>query len=98
MAHLTVDKRGRVTLPEEVRRELGLKEGESSLVLIDRTEHGTFELLPAEVVPRDQLWFYHPDVYERVAGAEADFMEGRMVEADTPEEARAYLDALKEDE
>jgi len=45
--------RGRLTIPEEFRRELGLADGDTLVLL--RTERG-LELLPAAVVPRDQLW------------------------------------------
>jgi bifunctional DNA-binding transcriptional regulator/antitoxin component of YhaV-PrlF toxin-antitoxin module/mRNA-degrading endonuclease RelE of RelBE toxin-antitoxin system len=45
--------RGRLTLPDELRRELGLADGDTMILL--RTERG-LELLPAAVVPRDQLW------------------------------------------
>lgn len=96
MTYMVVDKRGRATLPEEIRRELGLNSEDSSIVLLSRTPHGTIELVPAALVPRDQLWFHHPEVQERVAEAEADFREGRFTRTETPEDAQAYLDRLKE--
>ncbi|HEV7588878.1 MAG TPA: AbrB/MazE/SpoVT family DNA-binding domain-containing protein [Longimicrobium sp.] len=95
MPFMTVDRRGRGTFPEEVRRELGLGSGDTNLVILERTDRGTFELVPASLVPKDQLWFHHPDVQARVAEAEADFREGRFTRTDTPEEAQAYLDSLK---
>lgn len=45
--------RGRLTLPEDVRRSLGLADGDTLLLLA--TERG-IEMVPASVVPRDQLW------------------------------------------
>lgn len=36
-----------------------------------------YELVPAELVPRDQLWFYHPEMQARVRAAEADISSGR---------------------
>jgi bifunctional DNA-binding transcriptional regulator/antitoxin component of YhaV-PrlF toxin-antitoxin module len=95
MPFMTIDRRGRGTFPEEVRRELGLGSEDSNLVILERTERGTFELVPAALVPKDQLWFHHPDVQSRVAEAEADFREGRFTRTETPEEAQAYLDSLK---
>lgn len=44
--------RGRLTLPEDVRRSLGLADGDTLLLLA--TERG-IEMVPASVVPRDQL-------------------------------------------
>jgi len=96
MTFMLVDKRGRGTFPEEVRRELGLVGEDANLVLLSKTSHGTIELIPAALVPRDQLWFHHPDVQERVAEAEADFAAGRSTRSATPEDAQAHLDRLKE--
>lgn len=90
---LTLDKKGRTTLPEEVRSALGLEAGD--LVLLERTERGTYELIPATLVPNDQLWFHHPEMQARTARSEKDFAEGRKVRTGTPEEAQALLDSLK---
>ncbi|MBW3654609.1 MAG: AbrB/MazE/SpoVT family DNA-binding domain-containing protein [Gemmatimonadetes bacterium] len=95
MVFLAVDKRGRNTLPEEVRRDLGIGEDDTTLVILEKTDRGTYELVPAVLVPRDQLWFQHPEMAQRVAEAEADFREGRSTSADTPEAAQAFLDGLK---
>jgi AbrB family looped-hinge helix DNA binding protein len=91
---LTLDQKGRTTLPEEVRSALGVEAGD--LILLERTERGTFELIPATLVPNDQLWFQHPDVQARVARAESDFAAGRSTRTKTPEEAQILLDGLKE--
>ena len=95
MVFMTVDKRGRSTLPEEVRRDLGIGDQETTLVLLEKTEHGTYELVPASLVPNDQLWFQHSEMRARIDQAEADFREGRSSRADTPEAAQALLDELK---
>jgi bifunctional DNA-binding transcriptional regulator/antitoxin component of YhaV-PrlF toxin-antitoxin module len=93
---MTVDKRGRGTLPDEVRRDLGIGQEESTLVLLEKTDHGTYELVPASLVPTDQLWFHHPEMRRRVEQAEADFRAGRSTSAATPEEAQTVLDTLKQ--
>lgn len=90
---LTLDKKGRATLPEEVRSELGVASGD--IVILERTDRNTFELVPAALIPRDQLWFYHPDVRRRIAASEADVAAGRITHARTPAEATAFLDSLK---
>jgi bifunctional DNA-binding transcriptional regulator/antitoxin component of YhaV-PrlF toxin-antitoxin module len=95
MIILTVDKRGRNTLPESVRRDLGIGDKETSFVLLEKTDRGTYELVPAAIVPIDQLWFQHPEVERRVAEAEADFREGRSTSTSTVDEAQAHLDRLK---
>jgi AbrB family looped-hinge helix DNA binding protein len=92
-AFLTLDQKGRATLPEEVRAALGVEAGD--IILLERTERGTFELVPATLVPTDQLWFHHPKMQDRIARAESDFSEGRSSRTKTPEEAQALLDSLK---
>src|SRR5436309_3529694 len=70
VSFLTIDKKGRATLPEEVRSALGVEAGD--LILLERTDRGTFELVPATLVPREQLWFHHPEMQARVGRAKAD--------------------------
>ncbi|MGH7575571.1 MAG: AbrB/MazE/SpoVT family DNA-binding domain-containing protein [Longimicrobiales bacterium] len=93
---MTVDRRGRGTFPEEVRRELGIGDADTTLVILERTQHGTYELVPASLVPKDQLWFHHPEMQRRLDNAEADFRDGRSTRVATPEEARSFLDSLKD--
>lgn len=95
MTFLTVDKRGRSTLPESVRRDLGIGDDDTTLILLEKTDHGTYELVPASLVPKDQLWFHHPEMEARVAEAEADFRAGRSTSTSTVGEAQAHLDSLK---
>jgi bifunctional DNA-binding transcriptional regulator/antitoxin component of YhaV-PrlF toxin-antitoxin module len=95
MAFIVVDQRGRATFPQEVRRELGLDAGDSSFVILEKTERGTYELIPAALIPRDQLWFYSEEVQTGIAAAEADFRSGRSVATSSAAEAQAHLDRLK---
>ena len=93
LSYLSVDRKGRATLPEEVRASLGLKPGD--FVLLEKTERGTYELVPAALVPRDQLWFYHPEMQLRVHRAEADLAEGRTHVTRSLAEAKALLASNK---
>ncbi len=93
-AFVTLDKKGRATLPEDVRTALGVEAGD--FIILERTERGTYELVPAALVPKDQLWFYHPEMQERIRKAEASFVAGRATVTRNPEEARAFLDSLKQ--
>ncbi len=90
---MTLDKKGRTTLPKEVRETLGVEAG--GFILLKRTDKGTCELLPATLVPNDQLWFYHPEMQARIAKAEADFAAGRFTRTTTPEETKDFFDGLK---
>ena len=93
VSFLSVDKKGRATLPEEVRSALGIRTGD--LVLLEQTEKGTWELVPASLVPRDQLWFHHTEMRARVAEAEAGIAGGRSTRTRTPKQAQKFLDGLK---
>lgn len=93
VSYLSVDRKGRATLPEEVRTRLGLRPGD--FVLLEQTARGTYELVPADLVPRDQLWFHHQEMQRRIRRAEADLAEGRTKVTRTVEDARALLDSFK---
>jgi AbrB family looped-hinge helix DNA binding protein len=92
---LTLDKKGRTTLPEEVRQALGV--GAGDFLLLERTDRGTYELVPATLVPKDQLWFHHADFQERIRRAEEEIASGRAAHTETPAEAQAFLDGLKKE-
>jgi hypothetical protein len=53
------------------------------------------KVVPLARVPKDQRWFYHPEMQARIAQAERNFAEGRSTTTKTLEEARAFLDNLK---
>jgi AbrB family looped-hinge helix DNA binding protein len=93
VSYLSVDQKGRATLPEEVRASLGLRPGD--FVLLEKTERGTYELVPAALVPRDQLWFHHPEMQRRIRKAEGDLAEGRTKVTRTITEAQELLDSFK---
>ena len=93
LSYLSVDRKGRATLPEEVRASLGLRPGD--FVLLEKTERGTYELVPAALVPRDQLWFHHPEMQRRIRKAETDLAEARTKVTHSAEEAQALLDSFK---
>lgn len=95
MTFLNIDKRGRCTLPEDVRRDLGIEGDEGVLVILEKTARGTYELVPAALVPRDQLWVHHPEMRDRIEKAESDFGAGRSTRTETPEDAQRHLDSLK---
>jgi AbrB family looped-hinge helix DNA binding protein len=93
LSYLSVDQKGRATLPEEVRASLGLRAGD--FVLLEKTERGTYELVPAALVPRDQLWFHHPEMRGRIRKAEAEIAEGRTKVTRSAAAAQTLLDDLK---
>jgi antitoxin MazE len=88
-----VGEKGRVTLSEEVRRHLGVEPGD--VVMIELTEGGTAELIPVALIPKDQLWFAHPEVQQRVREANEDVAEGRTRRVRNASELRTTLARLK---
>ncbi|MEU3568195.1 AbrB/MazE/SpoVT family DNA-binding domain-containing protein [Kitasatospora sp. NPDC036755] len=50
-----VRKKGVVTIPQEIREQLDLQEGDQLVVAV---EDGRIVLTPASVVPDDQAWFW----------------------------------------
>lgn len=92
-AFVTLDKKGRATLPEDVRTALGVEAGD--FIILERTERGTYELVPAALVPKDQLWFYYPEMQARIKKAEASIAAGRVAITRNPKETLAFLDGLK---
>lgn len=88
-----VSSKGRVTLPDEVRRHIGLETGD--YLLIDLSEDAKATLVSAAVLPKDQVWFTHPDVQARLAEAHDDIAAGRTVGVESQGELREQLRALK---
>ncbi|MDQ3515180.1 MAG: AbrB/MazE/SpoVT family DNA-binding domain-containing protein [Gemmatimonadota bacterium] len=93
LGFLTVDHKGRTTIPQGMRRELGI--GEGTQIRVERSDDGVFALVPGEVIPHDQLWFHTPEVQAGISKAEKDFRDGRSTRTDGPEAAQRYLDSLK---
>lgn len=90
---MTVGDRGRFTLSDEVRKHLGVAEGDT--VLIELTEQGTAELVPAALIPRDQVWFAHPAVQARVSAAHADIAARRTTHVTKERDLLARLDKVR---
>jgi bifunctional DNA-binding transcriptional regulator/antitoxin component of YhaV-PrlF toxin-antitoxin module len=80
-------------LPEDLRASLGLKPGD--FLLLERTERGTYELVPASLVPRDQLWFHHAEMQKRIERAETEIAAGKATRTRSLKEAKTFLDRLK---
>lgn len=93
LGYLTVDPKGRTTLPQSLRRELGLREG--THIRVERSDAGTIELVPTAMIPQDQLWFHTKEIQSRIARAEDDFRSGRSTKTHGEEETQAFLDSLK---
>ncbi|PZS38019.1 MAG: AbrB family transcriptional regulator [Pseudonocardiales bacterium] len=88
--HLTVQGRGTLALPTEIRRRHRLDEPGAQVRLVERDD-GVIELHPLVAVPADQTWFWS-ERWQRME-AEADVAAGRVAVTDGPDEFLEELDA-----
>jgi len=93
IGYLTVDQKGRTTLPQRVREQLGI--GEGTQLRIERTEAGTIELVPSVTIPLDQAWYHGDEGRARLGRADYDLRAGRVTRTHGETEARQLLDSLK---
>jgi AbrB family looped-hinge helix DNA binding protein len=85
---MAIRRKGVVTIPEEIRRELDLQEGDHLVVTI---EDGRLVLIPASVIPDDQAWFWTPDWQAGEAEADKEIADGGERAAMSDEEFIADL-------
>lgn len=93
IGYLTIDQKGRTTLPQRVREQLGI--GEGAQLRIERTESGIIELVPSVTIPLDQAWYHSDEGRARLGRADDDLSAGRVTRARGESEARQLLDSLK---
>ncbi len=82
--------KGRVTIPEEVRLALDVREGERFDVSI--TEDGSILLRRRVEIDPDQAWFWTPAWQARVQEGLADAAAGRTTHHESGEAFLASLD------
>ena len=75
MKTVAVSESGRLTLPVEVRRQLGL-EGETEVEI--EVDGDAIILRPAIVLRREDAWAYTPEHRTLLSRAHADSSEGRV--------------------
>jgi bifunctional DNA-binding transcriptional regulator/antitoxin component of YhaV-PrlF toxin-antitoxin module len=93
VGYLTIDQKGRTTLPQEMRKQLGITAGVQ--LRIEQADNGAFDLVPTMSIPQDQLFYHSLEGRARLERAEEDVRLGRVTRTDSPEEAQAFLDSLK---
>src|SRR5450759_3985059 len=88
---LSIQSRGTVALPADLRRRLHLDQPDAQIKLIER-EDGTIELVPVVAVPADQAWFWTERWQAMEREADADIAAGRTTVVDGVDELIAHLD------
>lgn len=78
---LTVQSRGNIALPADLRRRLHLDRADAQVRLIER-EDGRIELIPVVAVPANQAWFWTDRWQTMEREADADISGGRTTVVD----------------
>jgi len=78
---LTVQSRGTVALPADLRRRLHLDQENAQVKLVERDD-GRIELIPVVAVPADQAWFWTERWQAMEREADADVAAGRTTVVD----------------
>ncbi len=74
---VAVNRQGRITLPIDVRRRLGISEGTQLEV---KVESNSVRLRRASVIPDEDRWAYRPGAIASLKRALADVKAGRVFE------------------
>lgn len=90
--HLTMQQRGVLTLPAELRKRHHLDESGAQVRVVER-EDGVLELHPELPVPADQVWFWSERWQRMEREADDDIANGRVAEFDDVDDLLADLDA-----
>jgi len=92
-SHLvSVQSRGTIALPPDLRRRLHLDQPDAQVRLIE-LEDGRVELVPVVAIPADQAWFWTDRWQEMEREADADIGAGRVTSVDGVEELISVLDS-----
>lgn len=90
--HLTMQQRGVLTLPAELRKRHHLDESGAQVRVVER-EDGVLELHPELPVPADQVWFWSKRWQRMEREADDDIANGRVAEFDDVDDFLGDLDA-----
>jgi bifunctional DNA-binding transcriptional regulator/antitoxin component of YhaV-PrlF toxin-antitoxin module len=89
---LTIQARGTVALPADLRRRLHLDGPDAQVKLIEH-EDGRLELRPVVTVPADQAWFWTERWQAMEREADEDIAAGRVTVVEGTDELIAHLDS-----
>ena len=75
--------KNQVTIPHRISKALRLRKGDHMLM---RLVGGRVEMIPASLIPKDQLWFWTPEWQKKEREADDDIARGRVKEFESVEE------------
>jgi bifunctional DNA-binding transcriptional regulator/antitoxin component of YhaV-PrlF toxin-antitoxin module len=91
--YVSVQGRGTITLPADVRHEYQLDEPGVQLEVVTRP--GVIELHPQVSVPADQAWFWTPEWQRGERAVDEHVAAGRISQAENIDEFLAAMDKLR---
>jgi bifunctional DNA-binding transcriptional regulator/antitoxin component of YhaV-PrlF toxin-antitoxin module len=77
-----VGAKNQLTIPRRISRALKIKRGDHLLM---RLVEGRLEMVPARLIPADQLWFWTPEWQQKEREADAALARGDYKETDDVE-------------
>jgi bifunctional DNA-binding transcriptional regulator/antitoxin component of YhaV-PrlF toxin-antitoxin module len=91
--YVTVQARGTLALPADVRRRHHLERAGAQVEIVERDD-GVIELHPHVPVPADQAWFWTERWQERERDADAEIDAGRLTTHESADDFLRRLDRL----
>jgi antitoxin MazE len=91
--YLSVQGRGIITLPADIRHEYHLDEPGLQLEVVTRP--GVIELRPQIPVPADQAWFWSPEWQEGERAVDEHVAAGHTVQAENIDTFLAAMDKVR---
>jgi bifunctional DNA-binding transcriptional regulator/antitoxin component of YhaV-PrlF toxin-antitoxin module len=78
-----IGAKNQITIPHRISKALRLKKGDLIFMcLVDRR----IEMIPARLIPKDQLWFWTPEWQRKEREADEDIAQGRIRESASVDE------------
>ena len=90
---VTVQARGTLALPADIRRRHRLDEAGAQVEVIER-EDGVIELHPKVAIPADQAWFWTERAQAREREVDAHVKAGNVSTFDSDDDFLSHLDSL----
>ena len=75
--------KNQVTIPQRISRALKLRRGDHLLM---RLVGGRVEMIPARLIPKDQLWFWTPEWQKKEREAAREIARGNVKTAESAEQ------------
>jgi bifunctional DNA-binding transcriptional regulator/antitoxin component of YhaV-PrlF toxin-antitoxin module len=94
--HVSVQSRGTIALPADLRRRLHLDEPGAQIQIIEH-EDGTVELQPMLPIPADQRWFWTKRWQAMEREADEDIAAGRVSHAMEVDEFVERINQISDD-